>query len=93
MSTYADYFNEHYEGEMPSGPVRLTASKRMLDAQDMDTEGNSEEVWEVEDLMDNDDSAADQCDNKHGPSHTTKNSLGSLTSSLSSLSSIWVLDT
>lgn len=93
MSTYADYFNEHYEGEMPSGPVRLTTSKRMLGAQDMDTDGNSEEVWEVEDLMDNDDSAADQCDNKHGHSHTTKNSLESLTSSLSSLSSVWVLDT
>ena len=52
MSTYADYFNEHYQGDVPSGPVRMIISRNEKSAGDMDSDSVEAESCTVEELMD-----------------------------------------
>lgn len=54
MNTYADFFNASYQGDMPSGPVRITISREEPVA---DSSGNAfmeNECCSMEELMDQD---------------------------------------
>lgn len=54
MNTYADFFNASYQGDMPSGPVRITISREEPVA---DSSGNAlmeNECCSTEELMDQD---------------------------------------
>lgn len=52
MGTYADYFNQHYDGSRSSGPVRVTISRGERLAVDPQT-GNTywPDTWHDEELM------------------------------------------
>ncbi|WFD15191.1 hypothetical protein MARU1_001206 [Malassezia arunalokei] len=89
MSTYADYFNEHYQGDVPSGPVRMIISSNEKSTGDMDSDSIQAESCTVEELM----------DQEEVPQPAPQKSAQSLPGSelildwIPSSSVVWVLDT
>ena len=83
MGTYADYFNEHYGGDVASGPVRVTIARA-----ENDLDGSSD-VWEVEELMEHEESGA----NADAPNTSTTDAAVRLDGIVTSRSSVWVIDT
>lgn len=89
MSTYADYFNEHYQGDVPSGPVRMIISSNDQLADNMDSGSVQAESCTLEELM----------DQEELPQSAQQKSVESLPRSslnlgwIPSSSTVWVLDT
>lgn len=89
MSTYADYFNEHYQGDVPSGPVRMIISSNEESAGNMDSDDVRAESCTIEELM----------DQEEVPQSAQQKSVESLPRPslflgwIPSSSAVWVLDT
>lgn len=89
MSTYADYFNEHYSGSMSSGPVRMTISRNEVSTDDMDMGQMDTESCLVEELMDQEDEFQ-----PHPPAPTSPAAICTpFLSWIQTSSVVWVLDT